>query len=209
VTTAHFTVRLLVPRPWTVSVDYATASGNATTAADYLAAAGTLEFAPGEIVKTVDVVVVGDLLDEVSETVFLNLTKPVGTLIADSQAVATIADDDDPPAISITEAVTVAEGNTGVKTITFTLRLSAPSGQSVTVQYATADGTATAGTDYVAKTGTVTFSAGQTTATVTITVNADMEVEGDESLFLVLSNPLNATLLSTQATALIVDDDEL
>jgi hypothetical protein len=77
------------------------------------------------------------------------------------------------------------------------------------VQYATADGTATGGADYVAKTGTVTSSPGQTTATVTITVNGDMEVEDDESFFLVLSNPLNATLLSTQAAALIVDDDQL
>ncbi|MCI0685210.1 MAG: S8 family serine peptidase [Gemmataceae bacterium] len=206
---ATFTVRLLVPRSGEVNVNYATVNGSAGAGIDYLYAAGTLSFAPGETIKTVDVAIVGDLRDEIDETFFLNLSNASGTILADSQGVATISDDDQPPSLSITDVVTVAEGNTGVKTITFTLRLSAPSGRAVTVQYATADGTATAGSDYVAKAGTITFSAGQTVATITITVNADLDVEGNESFFLHLSNPLNATLTATEALAFIVDDDSL
>lgn len=206
-TFARFTVRLLAPRTFPVSVDYATANAGATVGVDYLAAAGTLVFAPGDMAKTVDVAIVGDRLDEINEAFNLNLSKATGTLIADSQGIATITDDDQPPTILISDVLVVAEGNSGTKTITFTVRLSEPSGQNVTVQYATADGTAVAGSDYVAKSGTLTFSPGATTATVTITVNGDMDIEGNESFYLNLSNPLNASLGTWQGIATILDDD--
>jgi subtilisin family serine protease/subtilisin-like proprotein convertase family protein/DNA-binding cell septation regulator SpoVG len=206
---ARFTVRLLVPRPHVVTVDYATANSTATAGADYLPVAGTLTFAPGETTQTVDVVIVGDRLHEGDHAFFLNLSNVSGTIVAVSRGTATILDDDQPPTLSITDVVTVAEGNSGTKSVTFTVRLSEPSGQAVSVQYATADGTATAGTDYVAKSGTLTFAAGQTTATITITVNGDADLEGDEFFSLILSNPLNATLSATEATALIIDDETL
>jgi hypothetical protein len=206
---ARFTVRLLVARPEPVSVDYAAANGTAAAGIDYLPIAGTLTFAPGETVKTVDVAVVGDRLDEIHEAFFLNLSKPAGAILADAQAAATITDDDDPPPITLTGGIVVAEGNAGTKTVTFTVRLSAPSGQNVTLQYATADGTAAAGSDYLARSGVLTISAGQTLANLTITINGDTSVEGDESFVLRLSNPVNAILTDAEGSVTIVDDETL
>jgi subtilisin family serine protease/subtilisin-like proprotein convertase family protein len=204
---AHFTVRLLAARTDPVTVDYATANGTASVAVDYLGGAGRLTFAPGETVKNIDVVVVGDRLDEINETLYVNLTNATGAILADSQGMGTIADDDVTPSLSLTDNIVIAEGTTGTKTVTFNVRLSAPSGQSVTVQYATADGTASAGTDYVARTGVLTISAGQTVGTITVTVNGDMLVEGNETFFLNLSNPVNAILEAAQGVATIFNDD--
>jgi aryl-phospho-beta-D-glucosidase BglC (GH1 family) len=85
----------------------------------------------------------------------------------------------------------------------FTLTLSAASSSPVTVKYATADGTATAGSDYIATSGTVTFAAGQTTATVTVTINADSLAEPDELFYLLLSEPLGGTLGTTKGIGTI------
>src|SRR5207247_1909598 len=97
------------------------------------------------------------------------------------QVTATIIDDDG-PTISINN-VTVTEGNTGSTTnATFSVSLSAASPQSITVDYSTANGTATAPADYVAKSGTLTFPANSTTPqTITIVVNGDIIDEIDES----------------------------
>ena len=130
-----------------MTVDYATANGTATSPADYTARSGTLTFAPGQTTQQVDVLVNGDLLDEASETYFLNLTDPTNATLADNQGVGTIIDDDTPPTLSVGD-VTVAEGNSGSVNAIFTVTLSAPSGQTVSVGHATADGTATAGSDY-------------------------------------------------------------
>src|SRR5262249_2153979 len=166
VSTATFTVRLLTAHTSAVTVNYATANGTATAASDYLSRSGSLTFAAGETTKSVDVTLIGDTVDEQNETFYLNLSNAVGTTIADSQGVATILDDDATPTISMASSVSVAEGNTGTKTVTFTFTLSQPSGQSVSFNYATADGTATAGSDYVGKTGTLTFNPGTTVLTL-------------------------------------------
>lgn len=205
---ASITVRLLVPRDQAVSVSYATANGTAAAGGDYLGAAGTLTFAPGETAKTVQVVIVGDRADEPDETFFLNLSGATGALIADAQGRATVVDDDATPSLSVGGGTAVAEGDVGARTATFTVTLSQPSGQNVTVVYATQDGTASAASgDYQPKTGTLTFYPGQTTQTVTVTINGDTAVEGDETLFLVLSSPANATIAAGQAVVTIVDDD--
>jgi chitinase len=118
------------PREAPVLIDYATANGTAATGTDYLGVAGTLTFAPGETTRTVPVAVVGDRADEAAETFLLNLSNPRGALLADGQAMATITDDDPTPSLSITENVILSEGNAGTKTVTFTVTLSRPSGQS-------------------------------------------------------------------------------
>jgi Calx-beta domain len=79
--------------------------------------------------------------------------------------------------------------------------------QAVTVQYQTADGTAAAGSDYVARGGTLTFGPGETSKTVSVTVNGDSAVEGDETFFLDLSSPVNATILDGRGVGTIIDDD--
>jgi len=94
----------------------------------------------------------------------LNLTNPGNATISDAQGVGTITDDDGAPTLSINDA-TVTEGNTGTTNATFTVTLSSASGNTVTVNYATANGTATAPADYTATSGPLTFTAGQTTKT--------------------------------------------
>jgi hypothetical protein len=105
--------------------------------------------------------------------------------------VATITDDDPLPELTASD-VAILEGNAGTRNLTFTVRLSAVSGRPVTVEYATADGTAAAGTDYVPKSGTLTFLPGWTTQTVTIAILGDEDAEGDEFLVLNLLDAANA-----------------
>jgi hypothetical protein len=112
----------------------------------------------------------------------------------------------DTPAISIRDA-TVTEGDTGAVTATFTLTLSHASAVDVTVRYATVDGTAAAGSDYQAASGTLVIPAGQTTATVTVLVNGDRLGEPNETFLVNLSSPANAIVSDGQGVATIVDDE--
>jgi hypothetical protein len=110
------------------------------------------------------------------------------------------------PAISV-DSVSLLEGNSGQKLATFTVKLSATSAKTVTVNYATANGTATAGSDYLAKSGALTFIPGVTSQTVSVPVLGDTLIENDETFLLKLSSPVNATLAVTQGIGTIVDDD--
>jgi Calx-beta domain-containing protein len=201
-----FTVTLAPASANTVTVDYATADGTATAGADYTAASGTLQFLPGETSKTVAVAVAGDTLDELDETLSLNLSNAINASIADGQGIGNILDDDT-SAVSIGSA-SVAEGNAGTAALSFAVSLSPPSSRTVTVDHQTANGTATAGTDYTASSGTVTFAPGETSKTVTVSVLGDVIDESDETLSVTLSNPTNA-VLGSPATGVgtIVDDD--
>ena len=203
---ATFTLSLNVPSGRSLSVDYATSDVTATAPADYLAANGTVTFAAGQTSKQVTVLVNGDLLDEANETFRVNLSNPVNATIADGQGTGTIADDDPPVAISVGD-VTVLEGNFGTVSATFTVSLSTASGRSVGVDFATANGTATAPIDYLATNGTVTFAAGETTKQVTVLVNGDLVDEANETYFLNLSNAANATIADGQGLGTITNDD--
>ncbi len=203
-TTATFTVSLSEPSSKTVTVAYATGDATATAGADYLAAGGILTFDPGVTSRTVTVTIVGDTRDEVDETFVVNLSalewddRPgagVGTIV-----------DDDGPAIAIAD-VSVTEGQAGTVNAVFTVSLSAPSPQTVTIAYATADGSATAAGDYQARAGVLTFSPGVTTLTVVVPVNGDTNDEPDETFFVTLSSPVNATIADAQGVGTILNDD--
>ena len=114
-----------------------------------------------------------------------------------------------PPPIAAVriDDVSVTEGNAGVRTATFTVRLSIASSQPVTVDYATADGTATAGADYQSASGTLTFAPGETTKLITVPVNGDRLGEPDETFAINLSNPTNSYIADGQGLATIVDDE--
>lgn len=103
--------------------------------------------------------------------------------------------------------VTVNEGNLGTTNATFNITLDEASTQPVTVNYATGDGTATAGSDYTTKSGTVTFNPGDTNQNITIEVQGDLLDEPDESFFVNLSNATNATIADARGTGTIQDDD--
>jgi len=111
-----------------------------------------------------------------------------------------------PPKVAIGD-VTVLEGNSGTTAFVFTVSLSAPSSQAVSVNFATADCTATAGSDNQATSGTLTIPAGQTTGTITVLVNGDRLAEPNETFFVDLSSPINATIADGQAVGTIVDDE--
>ena len=110
------------------------------------------------------------------------------------------------PALTVAD-VTVNEGNSGTTTAQFTVALSVPATVPVTVAYTTADGSARAGSDYTAMSGTLTFPAGTATQVIPVPIVADTDVEGDETFSLILSAPTNATLGRAQASATILNDD--
>src|SRR5207249_2306332 len=175
---------------------------------DYTLAAGTLTFVPGATTQNVSIAVVNDTLNEDDETIQVALSSPTNaTMGAIATHTYTILDDDPLPSLSINN-VTVTEGNSGTTNANFTVTLSAASGRTVTVNYATADVTATAPSAYVAiPTTTLTFNPAQTTKTTTVPVNGDTVDEADETFAVNLSNPTNATLSTATGTGTIVDDD--
>jgi uncharacterized repeat protein (TIGR01451 family) len=189
------------------TVQYTTSNGTAG-AADYGTSAGTLTFAPGDASETFSVTITADTLDEPAESINLTLSNPVmATLGAQSTATITIADDDPPPAITIDD-VSQPELNGGTSTFTFTVSLSAPSANTITVDYATANGAATAPSDYTAiGTTQLTFAPLSTSQTINVTVNGDLIVEPNETFFVNLSNPGNATLAETQGVGTIENDE--
>jgi Calx-beta domain-containing protein len=191
-----------------VTVTYSTSAGTATAGLDYTDTTGQIVFNPGEALKTFPVTLVPDTLDESDETVHLALTNPISATLGapDDQATLTILDDDPQPTVQFS-----ASGysvNEASSTATITATLSAPSGLTVTVGYATSNVTALAGSDYVTATDTLTFTAGVTNATFTVPILPDALDEANEIVNLALSTPNNATLGATSAATLtIVDDD--
>jgi Calx-beta domain/RTX calcium-binding nonapeptide repeat (4 copies) len=110
------------------------------------------------------------------------------------------------PAVSIASAL-LAEGNAGTKSMSLTITLATATPVRVSVVYATADGTATAGSDYTATSGTLVFAPGQTSKTVAVPILGDTGYESDETFSVTLSNPVNATLGTATATGTITNDD--
>jgi hypothetical protein len=109
--------------------------------------------------------------------------------------------------IGVGDAPTVGEGNAGTRTATFTVTLSASSTQTITVAYAAGNDTATAGSDYQAASGTLTFAPGETSKTITVLVNGDRLAEPNETFFVNLSSATNATIADGQGVGTIMDDE--
>ncbi|MFO0900206.1 MAG: Calx-beta domain-containing protein [Pirellulales bacterium] len=208
-TSMLFTVTLSAASQSAVTVNYATGDGTASAGADYEAKSGQLTFAPGETSKTIEVLVQGDTLDEPNETLTLTLSNAVGATLQDAAALGTIIDDDAAPSVSISIAdASALEGNSGTSLLPFVVSLSAASGQTVTVDYATIAGTATAGTDFTAANGTVTFAPGETQKTINVAILGDTAVEADENFQVQLTNAVAAEIADGTATGLIQNDDQ-
>jgi len=112
------------------------------------------------------------------------------------------------PSITVTDVV-VAEGNKGTRALKFKVQLTARSRDPVMVNYATSDGTAVAGADYVPVAGTLEFRPRQTRKVVVVKVVGDKDVEADETLSLTLTSPTNAQILSPSATGTIRNNDRV
>jgi hypothetical protein len=207
-TTATFTVSLSAASGKTVTFDWATAAGTATAGADYVTASGSRTIAAGATSTTIAITVNGDTVDEADETFTLALSNPANAAIADGSAVGTITDDDAPPTLSVND-VSVTEGNVGTTTATFTVSLSAASGKTVTVGWATVDVDAVQPVDYIPGSGALTFVPGDTSETIAVSVNGDLVAELDEIFDVTLTAPSNATLADATGVGTIVDDELL
>lgn len=191
----------------TVNVDYATADGTATSPDDYTAATGTLSFAPGQTVQSVQLLIVGDDSVEGDESFTLSLSGADQATIGQAQSTVTIQDNDQPApaAISIGDQ-SLKEGDSGVKTLTFTVSLSQPAAASV--DYQTANGSALAPGDYLAASGHLDFTlGGPTSQPVSVSVVGDRRLEHLESLFVNLVNASGAQIADGQAAGEIRDND--
>lgn len=205
---ATFNVTLSAASTQNVTVNYTTNNGTAVAGSDFVAASGTLTFAPNETTKTIKVNFVGDAVTENNENFTVTLSQPAGATLARTQASATIINDDVAPTpdISIND-VTVTEGNTGTVNAVFTVTLSTPTTKTVTLNYATANGTALAPGDYTAASGTINFAPNETTKTITVVVRGDTTDEPNENFVVNLSNVTNANVGDGQGQGTIVDDE--
>ncbi len=206
---ATFTVTLSPASAQTVTVNAIPFNGSARSPGDYTGGGATLTFAPGETSKAFNVPIVGDTLDEIDETFFVVLSSPVNAPIASGQGrgVGTIKDDDGAPLISI-EEVSIGEGNVGLRTAVFRLRLSAPSGQLVKLHYSTSDGTAFGGEDYgIVSDKEIAFTTGQTVALARVLINGDLLNEPNETFYVNLSGAIGGIITQKQVRGVILNDD--
>jgi uncharacterized repeat protein (TIGR01451 family) len=204
-----FTVVLSAPSTNTVTVNFVTANGTATSASgDYVFTSGSLSFPPGTTNQPLVVRVRGDMMHELDETFLVNLSAPVFAVLGDAQGVCTILNDDPLPSVSVTD-VTINEGNSGTNSAVFRVSLSGQSGLATVINYATSNGTATAGTDYIPRSGTLNFLPGTAllTQTVTIQILGDVIPEHDETFFLNLTSASNAIIAKAQGVGTIVNED--
>ncbi|ACK71587.1 Na-Ca exchanger/integrin-beta4 [Gloeothece citriformis PCC 7424] len=208
---AVLTVSLSSPSTQTVSVNFVTADDTAIAGQDYNSLSGTLSFNPGETSKTIIIETINDQIYEpLSESYSINLSNVQNATLGDSQGIVTINPSDNQPLISISNRTKTEGSKTAPNAITnfyFTVRLSNPSSETITVDYTTADGTAIAGSDYIASSGTLTFAPGEISKSQKISVYADQIVEDNETFFMNLSNPTNGTFKDSQGMATITNDD--
>jgi hypothetical protein len=190
-----------------VTVSYQTSDGTATAGADYVAAKGTVTFPPLETNMPLTVMVLGDIRPESNERFSVRVTGAAGaTIPATADGNVTIVDDD-PPKVSIAAGVSSKEGDIGSSTVTIAVTLSEPGAESVFVDYATSDGTASAGSDYVTTAGTLEFPPGIVAKTITVPIVSDTVGEPTESFYLDLSAARGGTLGRTRSVVTIVNDD--
>jgi hypothetical protein len=190
----------------TITVDYATADGTATNAVDYTNTSGTLSFGPGVASRTVTVPIINDTDIDGTNNFSVTLSNPSGaSLGSTTNATVTILDNDSTIQFS-TNAVSVAE--TG-STVTLTLTRTGGTVAGATVHYGTTNVSASAGFDYLTKSGVINFAAGETNKTFTISIKNDTTVETNETFQVVLSSPTGSASLGTNdtSTVTITDND--
>jgi len=191
-------------------VNFATSNGTATAGEDYVATSGVVHFAAGETQKTISVTINGDTKFETDETFNVNLSNATnGATIADGLAVGKILNDDVQPVAGsiVIDDRSIQEGDAGTKVLTFTLTRSGGTA-AFDVNFATSNGTATAGEDYVATSGVVRFAAGETQKTISVTINGDTKFEANETFNVNLSNATNgATIADSVGVGTIQNDD--
>ena len=222
--TLDFVVTLQPAAAAQVTVDYATENGTARAGADYTAVNGTLTFEVGETRKTISVPIIDDNVEDSRETVRLRLSNASGATITLNGQYGIIYNSEEerqaalnasvigPLGLSVADARVQEAANA---TVDFTVTLSRAGTATVTVDYATSDGSspngATAGADYTAASGTLTFAPGETAKTISVPVIDDSHDEVQEIFTLTLSNASgdNAWLSDATATGTIENTDAM
>ncbi|HEY2346284.1 MAG TPA: Calx-beta domain-containing protein [Xanthomonadaceae bacterium] len=199
-----FTVSLNQPSAVPVSVHYATANGTALNASDYITKTGTLTIPAGHTSGIVNVQIKGDIHPEPDEVFYLNLSNPSSGVLYKAQGKGTIVNDDGLN-ISIVPSLVIGEGSNGVFTVT---QSAVSTCCDTTFHYATSNGTAIAGTDYTAISGTGTIPAGAlSTPPIVLSTTTDKIAEPNKTFFVTLSNPVNAAIDVKKSTITIGNND--
>ena len=188
-----------------VSIQYSTNDGTATAGNEYTAISGTLTIPAGALTETIVVNIADDNVAESNKTFTVELSNPTQATIAKGQATGTILDDETAQ-IRIGD-VSLNEGNAGTVGATFPVTLSLSSSEIISVAYQTLNDTAMAGSDYLTKSGILTFNPFQTAQVITITVKGDVIAEDNEGFFVNLSNAVNANIARGEGVGTILDDD--
>ncbi|MES2489749.1 MAG: Calx-beta domain-containing protein [Pseudomonadota bacterium] len=181
-----------------ISIAYTTGNGTALAGTDFTAASGSVTFAAGESSQSIEVDVIGNEDVQANRTMNVTLSGASGATLKRAVATGTITDDDHARQINIDDATAYrVDGH-----LTFKLTLDSASGRSITVNYATLDGTAKAGTDYVATSGTTTFAAGTLEQTIVVNTTGSDGAAGTLSFKLLLTSPVNAVLATGASEAI-------
>ncbi|HEY9345738.1 MAG TPA: Calx-beta domain-containing protein, partial [Inquilinus sp.] len=209
----NFDITLSEPSAQTVQVSFRTIAGTALPGIDYAEDFGTITFAAGETSRTIQIRVWGDTADELDEHLALELYNPTGGSVFAGgvptlRATGIILDDDgigSDRAVFVSD-VRLVEGDAGTRQAVFEIRLSEPAATATSFTYSTVDGSALAGSDYTAKSGTVTIAVGQQSVFVSVDVRGDLGIEGSEQFSLAVA-PVTPGVTATTGTATVLDDD--
>ncbi len=189
-----------------ITVDFATADDSANEGSDYTGVSGTLTIEAGELCAAITIPLVDDATPESTEELVINLSNPTGANLADDQGVITILDTDvlgNDPLIAIND-ITINEED-GLATLA--ICLDAIADEDVTVDYATTNGSAIAGDDYIASTGTVTIPAGMLCMIIDLPILDDNNPESTETFEVILSNPNGGSIYDGTGIVTILDTD--
>jgi hypothetical protein len=188
----------------TATVDYATDDGTAVSGNDYASVSGTLTFAAGETVKTIDIQILNDALYEDPQSFTIVLSNAsAATLRTPTVTTITIFDDEPLPYLSFSDTTT-NEGDIGLRSLTFGISLSTPSEAPVDLTYASSDFSAGAGSDYLAVAGTLHFESGETDLALDVAVSGDTLWESDEAFYLTFQRD---GVVVAERWGLILNDD--
>ena len=202
-------VTLSAPSSQPVTVDYIAVNGTAASGSDFILQPGTLTFPAGKTSQKISIAINGDSDVENDETFNVMLGNAQNASISSAAGSATVViSNDDLPTVSIAD-VSITEGNSGTQDAVLTVSLSAASTKEVSIDYATADFNAVAGSDYTAQRSTLVFPVGTTTQPIRIPITGDTQVEADEQFSVSLSNPRNATLSTSKSAKVTLTNDDI
>ena len=192
-TNAIFNVTLSPAFTQIATVQYATSNLTAIAGTDYFSTNGMLTFPPGATNQTIAVRVIGSARNKPDNTFAVNLFNPTNVIVARSQGIGTILNDDPLPYLSVSDA-TVAKPEAGTTNAIFNVSLTPPSGQSVSVGFETADGTAIGDNDYVPVSTSLTLAPGQTNLAVMVVVTNHATAKPSQFFYVYLYSASNAKI---------------